>query len=148
VAAKLTLCHWGAAEDVKRTAEDDGRSSVPQDEGQSISYEALEVGTPVLTSSGAAFGVVEHVLQIPSLDLFDGIVVKTQHYGVRFVDRDQIDDIRTTEVRCSISNDQVDSLPAPKGTLAVAPDLDRDEGTSLTARWGRVFGRQHWKELD
>ena len=117
-------------------------------DGDPISYEALQVGTPVKTSSGTEFGRVEHVLQIPSLDLFDGIVVKTHRHDVRFVDRDQIEDIRTNAVRCSISDDQVASLPAPKGALAVGPDLDRDEGSSLTARWGRLFGRQHWKELD
>lgn len=116
--------------------------------GTAISYEALEVGTPVLTSSETEFGKVEHVLQIPSEDLFDGIVVKTRDHGVRFVDRDQIQDIFTRAVRCSISDDQVASLPAPRGTLAVTPDLDRDEGHSLTARWGRLFGRVHWKELD
>ena len=119
-----------------------------QSDGHPISYEALQAGTPVVTSSGTQFGTVEHVLQIPSLDLFDGIVVKTHRHDVRFVDRDQIEDIRTNTVRCSISDDQVDSLPAPKGTLAERPDLDRDEGSSLTARWGRLFGRQHWKELD
>ena len=119
-----------------------------QAEGHPVSYEALEAGTPVVTATQTQFGTVEHVLQIPSLDVFDGIVVKTHHHGIRFVDRDQIDEIRTDAVRCSISDDQVDSLPAPSGTLAVEPDLDRDEGTSLTARWGRLFGRQHWKEVD
>jgi hypothetical protein len=47
---------------------------------------ALAVGTPVLNSSNAEFGTVEHVLQIPAEDLFDGIAVKTKH-GLRFVDR-------------------------------------------------------------
>ena len=32
-----------------------------------ISYMALEVGTPVLSSSGTEFGKVEHVLQVPEL---------------------------------------------------------------------------------
>jgi hypothetical protein len=125
-----------------------GRSSVAEAYGDPISYEALEVGTPVLTSSDAEFGTVEHVLQVPSLDLFDGIVVKTRRHDVRFVDRDQIESIMTKAVRCSISDDEVASLPAPKGTLAERPDIARDEGPSLTARWGRLFGREHWKELD
>ena len=42
-----------------------------------ISYLALAVGTPVLSSSAKQIGTVEHVLQIPELDLFDGIVVET-----------------------------------------------------------------------
>ena len=59
------------------------------DEGRPISYEALPTGVAVLSSTDTQFGTVEHVLQIPELDLFDGIAVKTKH-GLRFVDRDQI----------------------------------------------------------
>lgn len=118
------------------------------DEGRPISYEALEVGTAVLTTSGTEFGTVEHVLQVPELDLFDGIAVKSHHHGLRFVDRDQIDDITATAVRCTIADDQVDSLPAPRGSLVLHPDTAHDEGPSLTARWGRLFGREHWKELE
>jgi hypothetical protein len=119
-----------------------------EEEGHPIAYTALEVRTPVLTSSGTEFGSVEHVLQIPEEDLFDGIVVKTHDYGVRFVDRDQIDEIRTNAVRCTITDDQVATLPAPRGTLELHPDTARDEGPSFTARWGRLFGREKWKELE
>jgi hypothetical protein len=116
------------------------------DDGRPISYLALDVGTPVEGSSGAVFGTVEHVLQIPDLDLFDGIVVKTQH-GLRFVDRDQIAGITTTAVRCSLSDAEVESLPAPRGTPVLRPDPGHDEGRSLTAWYGRVFGREHWKSI-
>ena len=61
----------------------------PMDEGRPISYEALPIGAAVLSSTDTQFGTVEHVLQIPELDLFDGIAVKTKH-GLRFVDRDQV----------------------------------------------------------
>jgi hypothetical protein len=117
------------------------------DEGRPISYEALAVGTPVLSSAGNPFGTVKHVLQVPELDLFDGIVVEIQH-DVRFVDRDQITDITTTQVRCTVSDEDVASLPAPKGTLVLHPDLEHDEGHSLSAWYGRMFGRQHWKEIE
>jgi len=116
-------------------------------EGTPISYEALEVGTPVLSSTGNQFGTVEHVLQIPEEDLFDGIAVKT-HHGLRFVDRDQIDQITTLAVTCLLTDEDAASLPAPRGALAIEPDLARDEGPSLTARFGRLFGREHWKEID
>jgi hypothetical protein len=116
-------------------------------EGEPISYEALAVGTPVVTATGALIGHVEHVLQVPELDLFDGLVVKT-HHGLRFVDRDQITDITTAEVGTTITDDQVASLPQPRGNLVLHPDLARDEGHSLTAWYGRLFGRQHWKELE
>jgi hypothetical protein len=118
------------------------------DQGEPISYMALQPGTAVASSSGTEFGTVEHVLQDPSLDLFDGIAVKTHHHGLRFVDRDQIDEITTTVVRCTLTDEAVEGLPAPSGPLVLHADPDHDEGTSLSARWGRLFGREHWKELE
>ncbi len=104
---------------------------------------ALSVGTPVLSSTSTEFGTVEHVLQIPEEDLFDGIVVKTKD-GVRFVDRDQIADITTVLVRCSLTDQEAANLPAPKGTVVFHPDTVHAEGPSLTARFGRLFGREKW----
>jgi hypothetical protein len=86
-------------------------------------------------------------LWIPDLDIFDGIAIKTKH-GVRFVDRDQITQITTTLIRCALTDEQAAVLPAPEGTLVLHPDTARDEGPSLTARYGRLFGREHWKELE
>ena len=117
------------------------------DEGRPISYMALSVGTPVLSSSNSEFGTVEHVLQIPEEDVFDGIAVKTKH-GLRFVDRDQITDITTTLVRSCLSDEEAANLSAPRGSLVLHPDTARDEGPSLTARFGRLFGREKWKELE
>ena len=117
------------------------------DEGRQVSYEALPVGAAVLSSTDTQFGTVEHVLQIPELDIFDGIAVKTKH-GLRFVDRDQITEITTTLVRCALTDDEAANLPAPKGALVLHPDTAHDEGPSLTARFGRLFGREHWKELE
>jgi hypothetical protein len=117
------------------------------DDGRPVSYRGLPLGTAVYSSSMTKFGTVEHVLQIPELDIFDGIAVKTDH-GLRFVDRDQIVDITTTSVHCSLSDEQAAALPAPSGTLVLHPDTAHDEGPSLTARFGRLFGREHWKELE
>lgn len=118
-----------------------------QYEGRPISYEALAVGTPVVSSTGTEFGTVHHVLQVPELDLFDGISVKTRH-GLRFVDRDQITGITTTVVRCSITDAEATSLPAPDGPPVLEVDMAREESSSITARLGRLFGRPHWKNLD
>jgi hypothetical protein len=117
------------------------------EDGRPISYLALAVGTPVVTSDGTELGNVHHVLQVPKLDLFDGISVKTRH-GLRFVDRDQIAEITTTVVRCSLTDDEAASLPAPDGPPGLELDVAHDEGPSLTARLGRLFGRPHWKNLD
>ena len=118
------------------------------DQGHPISYMALEPGTPVAGTSGTAFGTVEHVLTDPSLDLFDGIAVKTHHHGLRFVDRDQITEITTTLVRCALSDEEVATLPAPRGPLVLHADPGHDEGHGLSAWYGRLFGREHWKELE
>jgi hypothetical protein len=110
-----------------------------------ISYLALEVGTAVQTSSGETIGTVEHVLQIPEEDLFDGIVVKTDH-GLRFVDRDQILEITRSTVHCSLTDDEAADLPAPQGTHTFHVDALQDVGSSLHARFGRMFRRERWIE--
>jgi len=117
------------------------------DEGTPISYLALAVGTPVVASSGTQFGTVQHVLQIPELDVFDGIAVDTEH-GLRFVDRNQIADITATQVRCALTDAEAAALPPPSGSPVITPDFWRDEGSSLTAKIGRLFGREHWKDVD
>jgi hypothetical protein len=117
------------------------------DEERPISYQALEVGTPVFTSSGTEIGKVHHVLQVPELDLFDGISLTTKH-GLRFIDRDQITEITTRAVRTAVTDTEVDGLPSPSGPPVLEVDLAHDEGPSLTARIGRLFGRSHWKNID
>ncbi len=117
------------------------------DDGEVISYRALAPGTPVVSATGSEFGTVHHVLEVPKLDVFDGISVKTKH-GLRFVDRDQIGEIRTTVVRTALTDDQAAALPPPDGPPAVTVDIERDLGPSLTDRLGRLFGRPHWKNLD
>lgn len=117
------------------------------EDGDPISYEALTPGTPVVSATGVQFGTVHHVLQVPELDLFDGISV-TVHHGLRFVDRDQITEITTTVVRTSLTDEDAANLPPPDGPPVLAPDLARFEGSSLSARLGRLFGRPHWRNVD
>jgi hypothetical protein len=115
--------------------------------GEPISYLALAIGTSVLSSSGFEFGKVVHVLQIPELDEFDGIVVGTKD-GHRFVDRDQITEITTSAVRTDLSDEQAAALPAPDGPPVLHLDAAYEEGSSLSARFARLFRRPHWKELE
>jgi hypothetical protein len=113
------------------------------DDSTPISYLALEVGTPVQSSSGTTIGTVEHVLQIPAEDLFDGIVLTTGG-GLRFVDRDQILEITRSAVRCSLTDAEAAQLPEPEGTSVFHVNAFQDVGPSLTARLGRMFGRERW----
>ncbi len=115
------------------------------DAGEPISYLALEPDTPVVSASDTQFGTVEHVLQVPELDEFDGIVVKVKH-GLRFVDRDQIAAITTTVVRCQLTDEEVEALPTRHGAPVMHLDATYGEGNSLSARYARLFKRPHWKE--
>ena len=127
-----------------------------------ISYMALQKGTPVLSSTGTEFGTVEHVLQVPELDLFDGIVVRPRHgahvahvahvahgdHGVHFVDRDQITRITRGAVYTELTDQQAAELPRPSAPPVERLDVYADEGPSLTARFGRLFHRPHWVDQD
>jgi hypothetical protein len=108
-----------------------------------ISYLGLAAGTDVCTADGIVIGTVEHVLQEPDLDLFDGIAVATQH-GLRFVDRDQITTITTLKVTTTLSLAEADGLPEPENEQIYHVDALQDEGPALTARLGRMFRRAHW----
>lgn len=114
------------------------------DDGEPISYQALEPGTPVVSASGTQFGTVHHVLQVPELDVFDGISVKTKQ-GLRFVDRDQITEITTTVVKSSLSDEDASNLPPPEGPPVFDVDVNHLRGVGLTERLGRLFGRPAWK---
>lgn len=117
------------------------------EEGEPISYQGIRLGTPVVSTTDTEFGTVHHVLQIPELDVFDGLSVKTRH-GLRFVDREQITEITTTVIRTGLGDDEAATLPPPSGPPVLEVDMAREEGNSLTARLGRHFGRPHWKEID
>jgi hypothetical protein len=117
------------------------------DNGEPISYLALAKGTPVLGTSGQTIGTVEHVLQVPELDLFDGIVVDTES-GRRFIDRDRISSMTTTTVLCTLTDDEIADLPKPNGDLVLHLDAAYEDGPSLTARFARLFDRPHWRELE
>lgn len=139
-------------------------------ERTTISYQAVPPGLPVITHDGEQFGVVEHVLQVPGLDLFDGIVVYTgaspagrppgllaellsraDHHRVaqlqahlRFVDADQVEAITPAHIRCSFGRAQAGLLPAPQGPPAYHVNLAAEQDASIHARIGRMFRRAHW----
>lgn len=114
-------------------------------DGTPIAYSGDIMGVPMLTHDGHTFGTVEHVLEVPEEDLFDGIVVRTSR-GLRFVDRDQITQITTTEVRCSISDAQADSLPTPDGNPVYDVDSREDSGKTMHDFFGQLFRRPRWPQ--
>jgi hypothetical protein len=112
-----------------------------------ISYQGLAVGTNVCTADGTSIGTVEHVLQEPDLDLFDGIAIATQR-GLRFVDRDQITTITTRTVTTTLTLSEAEQLPEPEGDPVYHVNALQDVGPALTARIGRMFRREHWIRND
>jgi hypothetical protein len=110
---------------------------------EQIAYTAAVVGAQVLTVEGERIGSLERVLDIPDLDLFDGIVVKTDA-GDRFVDRDQISHFTTTAVHCSLTAQQAAGLPEPDSPPTYRADPGQDGGNSVIDRVKRAFGRAKW----
>jgi hypothetical protein len=85
------------------------------EEGRPVAYTALERGTPVTSRSGHIFGTLDRVLGDDRGFILHGIVVSTGH-GHRFVARNAIERMTTTEVHCALTDEQVRELPlAPSG---------------------------------
>jgi hypothetical protein len=106
-----------------------------------VSYQGVSPGVPVLTRDGKQFGILEHVLEVPEEDVFDGIVVWTgaggwldrriqrdlsrgedsaarrlellQPQHLRFVDADHIAAITASHIRCDLDAAQATALPSP-----------------------------------
>ena len=112
-----------------------------------IAYSALPKGAKVLGSSGVEIGIVEHVLQDSALDLFDGLAVKTSE-GLRFVDAREVGTITAAAVHTTIADDQIASLPQPTGNQVLDANPDECQGNALSAWFGRMFLREHWKQED
>jgi hypothetical protein len=109
-----------------------------------IAYEALTQGTEVVTTTGAKIGIVEHVLADASLDLFDGIVVKTAE-GLRFVTADQVGLITTVAVHTKVADAEVGDLQMPHtGDAVYHDDPDEYDGNGLSRWFGKMFLREHW----
>ena len=130
-----------------------------------VSYEAVTPGIPVLTRDKEQFGILEHVLEVPQLDLFDGIVVWVggalatgtsgsrkatgtaglRHSGgLRFVDADKIAAITAGYIRCDLDHSEVGLLSPPDGAPVYHVNMMGETGPALHDRIGRMFRRPHW----
>jgi hypothetical protein len=118
--------------------------AVVSEGAEPVSYEGVPLGVPVLSSSGEQFGTLDKVLEIPSEDLFDGIIVHTRD-GRRFVDRDQIAEITTKFIKCDLDDNETSSLPEPSGTAAFDANAGYGEGRSFLEWVHRSFGHGGWK---
>lgn len=108
-----------------------------------VSFRAAVPGTPVLTRTGTEIGTLEHVLEVPGTDVFDGLVIATD-WGLRFIDADQVDLITIRHVRCRLDDAEAARLPPPQGTAVYRVSALDEIGDSLHERLGRMFRRPHW----
>lgn len=108
-----------------------------------MSYEGGPLGVPLLSSSGKQFGTLTKVLEVPSEDLFDWVIVKTQH-GRRFVDRDQVAEITTEYIKCDLDDAAAEQLPEPSGATVFDDDATYGEGKSFREWVHRTFGHGGW----
>ena len=83
------------------------------------------------------------MLQDSSIDLFDGIAVKTDA-GLRFVSANVVGTITTAAVHTTLTDADVASLPQPQGTEVLDADPSEYQGNGLSAWFGRMFMREHW----
>ena len=102
-----------------------------------ISYMAAARGTPVLSSSGTQIGTLEHVLEVPQVDVFGG-----DH------DADEVRQITRAQITTSLDDAQAARLPPPEGAPVYRVDALADSGHSLHDVLGRLFRRPHWIRED
>jgi hypothetical protein len=108
-----------------------------------VSYEAAVPHSPVLTGTGTTIGHLEHVLEVPELDIFDGIVVAT-HRGLRFIAADHVTRITRGHLETDLDDAEAAQLPAPDGPPVYHVDAFQNSGHNMHDALGRFFGRPHW----
>ncbi len=92
-----------------------------------ISHAAAARETLVLTGSGTKIGSLEHVLEVPEVDVFDGIVIATD-CGLRFIEADLVKEITRSYFRCNLNDAQASRLPSPRGPPVYRVDALADSG--------------------
>jgi hypothetical protein len=118
------------------------------DLGDPGSYLTLAEGVAVYSSDGKELGKVEHVLDAPDVDVFDGIVLDTSVLpgGHRFADADQVEDIYERGVVLKVDAASAESLPEPSanpGEIELGPDdmVPDDRHDKLRRAWDRISGK-------
>ncbi len=119
-----------------------------EDLGQPSSYLVLADGVPVYSSDGKELGKVEHVLDVPDDDIFDGFVIDTSVLpgGHRFVDAPEVEEIFERGVVLKIDAAEAESLPEPSenpGALEVGADdmVAPGKHEKLRRAWDLISGK-------
>ena len=141
---------------------------VDTDDEFPISYLGVTPGVPVLTRDGEEFGILEHVLDVPEIDIFEGIVVwvgggtwadrliqrdlsrghlsAARHlealrpHHLRFVEADKVAAITVSYIRCDLDRSQVQML-RPPSDVPVTQVNASDMVQSTNHLYRSIFGR-------
>ena len=118
------------------------------DLGEPSSYLVLADGLPVYSSDGKELGRVEHVLDVPEDDIFDGFVLDRSVLpgGHRFVDAAEVAEIFERGVVLKIDAAAAERLPEPSespGALEVGADDMVPDGRheKLRRAWDLISGK-------
>ncbi|MGB7589242.1 MAG: hypothetical protein WBM00_11095 [Solirubrobacterales bacterium] len=119
-----------------------------KDLGAPTSFLTLKKGVPAYASDGKEVGKVEHVLSVPNIDIFDGIVLDTSILpgGHRFVDAPEVDEIYEGGVVLKIDAAEAERLPEPganPGALEIGADdmVQGDRHDKLRRAWDLISGK-------
>lgn len=119
-----------------------------EDLGAPGSYLTVSKGVSIYSSDGKDLGKVEHVLAVPDLDVFDGIVIDTSVLpgGHRFVDAPEVGEIHERGVVLKIDSAAAENLPEPSanpGELEVGADDMVPDGRheKLRRAWDLISGK-------
>ena len=104
------------------------------DHGDPISYQALQRGTPVVSSDTFQLGTVERVIDNAKEHIFDGIVMRTDG-GLLWVDAPEV--ARITEGRVTLT---LDAASAKEQLTDYAPGAPEYRANVRGGRLSRFFG--------
>lgn len=106
------------------------------DDGHSVHYTEVARGTPVYGADEVQIGTVDRVLDNYRENILDGIVVRVDGVGPRFVDAPEVARTAERAVTLTITRAEAAELPRPPGGVAtLRPNIGG-------GRLGRLFGRR------
>lgn len=110
--------------------------------GSPIAYEALAVDTPVHDRDGKTVGRVKQILADEEEDIFDGVVIDTEH-GTRFIDAPDIAHISEHRVDLKLASPAIAAQPVHE----TSPPMYEAQVPSgrLQDLWRRISLRRLWR---
>jgi sporulation protein YlmC with PRC-barrel domain len=114
--------------------------------GERSSWEALQPGTPVVSSDGQEIGTVKEVIAAAEQDIFEGVIFEGPQ-GERYADEEIIGDIYDHAVELKIDAAAAAQLAAPSPAPA-AMEVGVDDVSEKSGPYKReLFFKRWWNRL-